>query len=88
MKLIMQPTLSNIYYQPAQSAMFNQMTPYKLERNTFNGKALYRYADKRKGVAYIGGDKAYRATSNSRCSSTRWRRPIAKCWLMKTRSGA
>jgi hypothetical protein len=43
----------------AQLAMYNQMTPYKLERNTFNGKALYSYADKRKGVAYIGGDKAY-----------------------------
>jgi len=44
---------------PAQLAMYNQMTPYKLERNTFNGKALYSYADKQKGVAYIGGDKAY-----------------------------
>jgi hypothetical protein len=44
---------------PAQLAMYNQMTPYKVERNTFNGKALYSYADKQKGVAYIGGDKAY-----------------------------
>ena len=44
---------------PAQLAMYNQMTPYKLERNTFEGKALYSYADKQKGVAYIGGDKAY-----------------------------
>src|SRR5580692_4356337 len=42
-----------------QWAMFNRMTPYKLERNTFKGKALYTYADKQKGVAYIGGDKAY-----------------------------
>ena len=40
-------------------AMYNQMTPYKLERNTFKGKALYSYADKQKGVAYIGGEKAY-----------------------------
>ena len=39
--------------------MYNQMTPYKVERNTFKGKALYSYADKQKGVAYIGGDKAY-----------------------------
>jgi len=39
--------------------MYNQMTPYKLERNTFKGKALYSYADKQKGVAYIGGEKAY-----------------------------
>ena len=44
---------------PAQLSMYNQMTPYKLERNTFKGKALYSYADKQKGVAYIGGDKAY-----------------------------
>jgi hypothetical protein len=44
---------------PAQLAMYNQMTPYKVERNTFKGKALYSYADKQKGVAYIGGDKAY-----------------------------
>jgi hypothetical protein len=42
-----------------QWAMYNQMTPYKLERNTFNGKALYSYADKQQGVVYIGGEKAY-----------------------------
>jgi hypothetical protein len=39
--------------------MYNQMTPYKLERNTPKGKALYTYADKRKAIVYIGGDKAY-----------------------------
>jgi hypothetical protein len=44
---------------PAQSAMYNQMAPYKLERNTSKGKALYTYADKQKGVVYIGGDNAY-----------------------------
>jgi hypothetical protein len=43
----------------AQSAMYSRMTPYKIERNTIKGKALYSYADKQKGVAYIGGDKAY-----------------------------
>jgi hypothetical protein len=43
----------------SQWAMYNQMTPYKLERNTLKGKALYSYADKEKGVVYIGGDKAY-----------------------------
>jgi hypothetical protein len=42
-----------------QRAMYNQMTPYKLERNTPKGKALYTYADKQKGIVYIGGDKAY-----------------------------
>jgi hypothetical protein len=44
---------------PAQLAMYNQMTPYKLERNTLQGRALYSYADKQKGVVYIGGDTAY-----------------------------
>ncbi len=39
--------------------MYNRMTPYKLERNTFNGKTLYTYADTQKGVVYIGGDKSY-----------------------------
>jgi hypothetical protein len=43
----------------AQWAMYTLMTPYKLERNTFKGKALYTYADKQKGVVYIGGDNAY-----------------------------
>ena len=39
--------------------MYKLMTPYKLERNTFKGKALYSYADKQKGVVYIGEEKAY-----------------------------
>jgi hypothetical protein len=42
-----------------QWAMYKLMTPYKIERNTFNGKALYAYADTQKGVVYIGGDNAY-----------------------------
>jgi hypothetical protein len=33
-----------------QWAMYNQLTPYKLERNTRNGKTVYTYADKRNGV--------------------------------------
>src|SRR5215471_17883756 len=43
----------------AQLAMYSRMTPYRLERNTINGRALYTYADKQNGVVYIGGDKAY-----------------------------
>jgi hypothetical protein len=42
-----------------QWAMYDQMTPYKLERNTLKGKALYTYADKQKGIIYIGGDNSY-----------------------------
>ena len=43
----------------AQWALYNRMTPDKLERNTFQGRALYTYADKQKGLVYIGGDQAY-----------------------------
>ena len=42
-----------------QQAMFNRMTPYKLERRVRNGKVLYAYADKDKNVAYIGGEDEY-----------------------------
>lgn len=42
-----------------QMVMYERMTPSKLERNTLEGKALYTYADKQKGVVYIGGDNAY-----------------------------
>jgi hypothetical protein len=44
-----------------QWAIFNRMTPYKLERNTVRGSALYTYADKRNGIFYVGGDKAYQS---------------------------
>jgi hypothetical protein len=42
-----------------QWVVYHKMTPYKLERNTFNGKMHYTYADTQKGVVYIGGEKAY-----------------------------
>ena len=42
-----------------QWALYNRVAPHKLERNTIHGRALYSYADRRKGVVYIGGDKAY-----------------------------
>ena len=42
-----------------QWALYNRVAPYKLERNTIHGEALYSYADRRKGVVYIGGAKAY-----------------------------
>jgi hypothetical protein len=44
---------------PRQQALYNQMTPYKVERRTKNGKVLYTYADKQKGVVYIGGETEY-----------------------------
>jgi len=42
-----------------QWAMFNRVAPYKLERSTINGEALYSYADRRKGIVYLGGHKEY-----------------------------
>ncbi len=42
-----------------QQAMFNGMTPYKLERRIRNGKVLYAYADKGKNIVYIGGENEY-----------------------------
>jgi hypothetical protein len=44
---------------PEQQALYSQLTPYKLERRTENGKVLYTYADKQKGVQYIGGETEY-----------------------------
>jgi hypothetical protein len=44
---------------PRQLEMYNRMTPNKLERNTFRGRTLYTYADKQRGIVYIGGEKAY-----------------------------
>ena len=42
-----------------QQAMFNSMTPYKLERRLRNGKVLYAYADKQNNVVYVGGENEY-----------------------------
>lgn len=42
-----------------QLTAYNRIVPYKLERNTINGKTLYTYANKQKRVIYIGGEEAY-----------------------------
>jgi hypothetical protein len=55
----------------AQLATYNRTAPYRLERNTINGKGLYSYADKKKGVVYIGGTKRISATANW-SSGSRW----------------
>jgi hypothetical protein len=44
---------------PKQQALYSQLAPYKLERRTKNGKVLYTYADKQKGIVYIGGETEY-----------------------------
>jgi len=47
------PTTAN------QQAMFNRMTPYKVERHIRNGKVLYAFADKQNNVVYLGGENEY-----------------------------
>jgi len=44
---------------PKQQALYAQLTPYKLERREKKGKILYTYADKNKGIVYIGGESEY-----------------------------
>jgi hypothetical protein len=44
---------------PKQQALYNQLTPYKLERREKKGKVLHTYADKAKGIVYIGGESEY-----------------------------
>jgi len=44
---------------PKQQAFYHSITPYKLEHDTYKGKSIYAYADKKKGVVYIGGEAAY-----------------------------
>ncbi len=44
---------------PKRQALYSQLVPYKLERRAKNGKVLYTYADKQKGIVYIGGETEY-----------------------------
>jgi hypothetical protein len=75
-----------------QLVMFKRMTPYKLERNTVSGKALYSYADPQRGVVYIGGDKAYQRyrqlALQQSIEEKRLRRPIAITSKLSIRNSA
>ena len=42
---------------PAQVALYDRMTPYKVERRTRQGRVLYTLADKQHRVVYLGGPK-------------------------------
>jgi hypothetical protein len=44
---------------PKQWALYNNMTPFQVERYFVKGKPLYAYADKKNEVVYLGGPKAY-----------------------------
>ena len=42
-----------------QQAIYNGMPPDKLEHGIYKGKSIYAYANKKKGVVYVGGEAAY-----------------------------
>jgi hypothetical protein len=42
-----------------QIALFNRLPGYQLQRKERNGKVIYTYADKQKGIVYIGSEAAY-----------------------------
>lgn len=42
-----------------QRELYDQLTPYKVQRGTYNGKAFYAYKDEKQGVAYVGGEEEY-----------------------------
>jgi hypothetical protein len=44
---------------PERQALYSQLAPYRLERRIKNGKVLYTYADKEKGIVYIDGETEY-----------------------------
>lgn len=44
---------------PAQVALYDRMTPYKVERRVRHGKVVYTFADKKNRLVYIGGEQEY-----------------------------
>ncbi|QJE98817.1 hypothetical protein [Luteolibacter luteus] len=42
-----------------QQELYNQLTPYKVQRGEYKGKVMYAYKDEKKGVAYVGDEAAY-----------------------------
>lgn len=69
-----------------QKQTLASMTPYRLEARPYNGTTVYRYADPKAGVLYVGGeaehaayeqmtvkDRARRASNLAQVTSTNWR---------------
>lgn len=44
---------------PKQIEIFNSLPPYKVERRVVQGKVLYTYADPKRNLVFIGGEKEY-----------------------------
>ena len=47
-----------------QIALYNRLPGYQLQRRERNGKVMYTYADKQKGIVYIGSESAYQQYKN------------------------
>lgn len=69
-----------------QKETLASMTPYRLEAKPYNGTTIYRYADPKAGVLYVGGeaehatyeqmivkDRSRRASNLAQVTSTNWR---------------
>ena len=44
---------------PQQRACFEALPPYAIQRQENDGKVVYAFADKRKGIMYVGDEKQY-----------------------------
>jgi hypothetical protein len=44
---------------PQQIEMFNSLQPYKVERRVVGNKVIYTYADPKRNLLFIGGEKEY-----------------------------
>jgi hypothetical protein len=42
-----------------QRKLYDELTPYKIHRATYNGKVIYAYKNEKEGVAYVGNEAAY-----------------------------
>lgn len=44
---------------PRQTAFYNALASFKLQRHTIKGHVVYTYADKKHTLVYFGGEKSY-----------------------------
>lgn len=44
---------------PEQRACYAAMPPFQVQRQEINGKVIYAYADKDRGIVYVGNENNY-----------------------------
>lgn len=44
---------------PQQRECYNDLPAYTIQRREANGKVVYAFADKKKGILYVGGEPEY-----------------------------